>query len=185
MTDPCVKKLIFEQKIVDTMVESLQREEFLVYLQPKVAVDTSRIIGAEALIRWKTPRIRNDFSCRFYSCFWKRTVSSTVWIYLYGKRVPYAPGLEKERHHRHSGFRKCIQGRIFTMKLSRKRSTSMITAYGLSPEELHLEITESAYVQNSRQLPDAIRRLKEWNLLLKWMILEAAIPPLIRFRSFL
>lgn len=43
----------------------------------------------------------------------------------------------------------------------------MITAYGLSPEELHLEITESAYVQNSRQLPDAVRRLKEMEFIIE------------------
>lgn len=36
---------------------ALQEEEFLVYYQPKICLKTSRIVGAEALIRWQMPDI--------------------------------------------------------------------------------------------------------------------------------
>ncbi|MFZ6646587.1 putative bifunctional diguanylate cyclase/phosphodiesterase [Undibacterium sp. TJN25] len=36
---------------------ALQDQEFLVYYQPKICLKTSRIVGAEALIRWQMPDI--------------------------------------------------------------------------------------------------------------------------------
>ena len=49
------KKLIFEKEIENKMDEALQTGRFKVYLQPKYAVATDRIAGAEALVRWLDP----------------------------------------------------------------------------------------------------------------------------------
>lgn len=43
-------------KLVEQMESSLKEEDFIVYLQPKVRIDDTRVIGAEALIRWRHPR---------------------------------------------------------------------------------------------------------------------------------
>ena len=54
----CIRdRMIMEQKIVNAMVESLEKEEFMVCLQPKVEIDTGKIIGAEALVRWNHPKL--------------------------------------------------------------------------------------------------------------------------------
>lgn len=42
--------------LVEQMEQSLKDEEFVVYLQPKVRIGDNRIVGAEALIRWRHPR---------------------------------------------------------------------------------------------------------------------------------
>lgn len=39
------------------LIKALQREEFIVHYQPQISLQDGRIIGAEALIRWKNPAL--------------------------------------------------------------------------------------------------------------------------------
>ena len=45
-----------KQELVKQMDHSLQSGDFLVYLQPKVRLGDNRIVGAEALVRWRHPQ---------------------------------------------------------------------------------------------------------------------------------
>jgi len=45
-----------ERDMADSMDHALQISEFVVYYQPKVSVQAQRIVGAEALIRWRHPQ---------------------------------------------------------------------------------------------------------------------------------
>jgi diguanylate cyclase (GGDEF)-like protein len=52
-------------KLEKHLRRALERNEFVLYYQPQIAVDTGRIIGMEALIRWMSPELGliapNDF----------------------------------------------------------------------------------------------------------------------------
>lgn len=52
-TEEIAKKRIHEQMIENCFEEALNNEEFLVYYQPKIDLSTEKVIGAEALVRWK------------------------------------------------------------------------------------------------------------------------------------
>lgn len=52
-TEEIAKKRIHEQMIENCFEEALNDEEFLVYYQPKIDLFTEKVIGAEALVRWK------------------------------------------------------------------------------------------------------------------------------------
>lgn len=52
--DEQIKKQVYKAKKIESMFQSaVKKEEFLVYYQPKYLVDEGKIIGAEALCRWK------------------------------------------------------------------------------------------------------------------------------------
>jgi diguanylate cyclase (GGDEF)-like protein len=44
-------------KLEKHLRRALERGEFVLYYQPQIAVDTGRVIGMEALIRWKNPEL--------------------------------------------------------------------------------------------------------------------------------
>ncbi|MGO0907413.1 putative bifunctional diguanylate cyclase/phosphodiesterase [Clostridioides difficile] len=45
---------IKEKEMENTMFSSLENKEFIVYLQPKIELNTGEIQGSEALVRWKS-----------------------------------------------------------------------------------------------------------------------------------
>lgn len=48
-------QMVQEKEIDNAMEKALRDEEFKVYLQPKIDIETNKIAGAEALIRWNSP----------------------------------------------------------------------------------------------------------------------------------
>lgn len=48
-------QMVQEKEIDNAMEKALENEEFVVYLQPKIDIQTNKVAGAEALIRWDSP----------------------------------------------------------------------------------------------------------------------------------
>lgn len=54
-TEEMAQKRIYNQMIENSFDDALRNQEFTVYYQPKIDIHTEKIIGAEALVRWKKP----------------------------------------------------------------------------------------------------------------------------------
>lgn len=52
-TEEMAHKRIYNQTIENSFKSALNNQEFVVYYQPKVDIVTEKVIGAEALVRWK------------------------------------------------------------------------------------------------------------------------------------
>ena len=52
-TKEIAQKQIYNQMIENSFEYALHNEEFIVYYQPKVDIITEKVLGAEALVRWK------------------------------------------------------------------------------------------------------------------------------------
>ena len=152
------EKLLFEQKILNTMEDSLRRGDFHIYLQPKVEISTKKRIGAEVLVRWIHPEFglispgdfipvfeRNGFIYSMDLFVWERACELIrSWKDTKRECIPISVNVS----------RRDIYHEDMVQKLS-----DLVGKYGISPGELHLEITESAYAADSRQMLDVIGRL--------------------------
>lgn len=49
------QKVLSAKRVEDNMEKALENHEFVMYLQPKFDMDTEKIVGAEALVRWVKP----------------------------------------------------------------------------------------------------------------------------------
>ena len=54
-TDEMAQKRIRSQIIENSFDEAISNHEFVVYYQPKVDINTEKVVGAEALVRWQKP----------------------------------------------------------------------------------------------------------------------------------
>ena len=50
------ERLLREKDMENAMERALAEGEFVAYLQPKVSLRTDEVVGAEALVRWESPR---------------------------------------------------------------------------------------------------------------------------------
>lgn len=158
--DAMYEKMMQEQKIVNTMVESLNKEEFCIYLQPKIDMEKSKIIGAEALVRWKHPELGLISPKDFIPIFEKNGFIYAMDTYVWRKscellRTWKDNGIEEIPISVNVSRADIYQGNLLPVLLN------LIQEYGLQPKQLHLEITETAYTNNSEQLIEVVKRLKE------------------------
>lgn len=158
--DSVRRKMIREQKIINSMIEALEREEFKVYLQPKVEIGTGKPIGAEALVRWVHPEFglispgdfipifeKNGFIYAMDLFVWRKTCEMIAkWKELGWDYVPVSVNVSRTD--------------IYHVELPAVL-TDMVEHYHLQPGDLHLEITESAYVSDSRRLLEVARHLRQ------------------------
>ena len=155
-------KEIYSERLINDMDMALEQKQFKVYFQPKYNIcgDKPVLASAEALVRWSHHEFGMVSPGEFISLFedngliqkldnyvwneaaaqikrWKETLGVTIPVSVNVSRVDvFDPMLES--------------------KLDR-----IIESNGLENSELLLEITESAYTDNSQQIIDTVKGLRE------------------------
>ena len=139
--------------------EGLANGEFIFYVQPQVNERTGKIIGAEALVRWKHRGmlVRPD---RFIP-----VLEKTGYVYAVDCCV-----WEAVAKWLRSLLDRGIAPVPISVNVSRvdfyftdiaKHFADLVKRYGLTPELISIEITESAFTDNNDTILSAIRQLHE------------------------
>lgn len=154
-------RILHEQSIIGMMDQALQEKQFEVWMQPKYDTATGdRIIGAEALVRWRHPEKglispqnfvpvfeRNGFILKLDFYVWERTCQLLEeWR---ERGLPMLP----------------VSVNISRIDIDYPDLASflydLVQKYQLKPEMLQLEITESAYRDNAQQIIVVTRKLQQ------------------------
>lgn len=152
--------LIHTQLIVSEMNTALAEKQFKVYLQPKYNMNTEKIIGAEALVRWAHPERgiippsdfipvfeHNGFIGQLDTYMFEETCKLLrKWLDEGREAVPVSVNLSRV------GF--------YNPKLS-DNLYRIVEKYQVPLNLIELEVTESAYVTDSRTVHEHIQRLRE------------------------
>jgi diguanylate cyclase (GGDEF)-like protein/PAS domain S-box-containing protein len=147
----------------NSLRKALERQEFLLHFQPQIDVATGRIIGAEALVRWRHPDLGmvapNDFI---------PLAEETGLIMPIGEWVLRA-ACAQGKAWRDEGLGEMIiavnlSGRQFRQQPLVHTVDEIVKSTGFDPRCLELEITESILVQNVEETITALKRLKDMGL---------------------
>lgn len=153
-------RLVREKTITDIAEQSLEKGEFLPFYQPQYSLDDECLIGAEALVRWKHPQWgcispadfvpifeRNGFIGRLDRYIWEQACKHLrKWIDAGYKDMRVSVNISRVDVYQFN-ILEYLQG--------------LMKKYALSPDCLHLEITESAYSDNPVQLSKTIEDLRK------------------------
>lgn len=152
-------KLLREKSITDTMEDALNEGQFVFYLQPKYSLSTKHMIGAEALVRWFHPKWGFMSPGEFIPLFEKNGFITQLDRYIW-EQVAICISEWQERGYPLLPVSVNVS-RMDVYQIDLVNTFMDITQkYGIKPESLHLEITESAYADNPTQLIDTVNQLR-------------------------
>lgn len=135
------------------------KQEFLVYYQPQVDIFTGKIIGAEALIRWKKPEHGMISPAEFIPL-----AEETGLIIPIGEWVLQTACANAARWNNTKFAPLRISANLSARQLTDihlvDRIINMLEKSGLEASNLELEITESSLVENASHTSHILQELK-------------------------
>lgn len=154
------QQLLAEQEITDSMVGALRDKQFKVYFQAKYNLGNENLAGAEALVRWEHPEKGIIPPNAFIEIFEKNGFISQMDHYVWRETCRIMKSWRDE------GF-----GAIpVSVNVSRKdiydenlaeELLAILAEFDIPVQLLHLEITETAYTENTKQVIDVVSRLRK------------------------
>lgn len=150
-----------EQELAGEMIAALEGGQFVPYFQPQYRYATGRMIGAEVLARWSHPAKgllgptefipvfeRNGLVATFDYYMWEQACRC-LRMWIDGRGIEGAPRLSVN----------LSRADIYRSDLCTYLE-GLIERYDVPAELLHLEITESAYMEAPEQLIGAVTKLR-------------------------
>lgn len=160
------EKMLVEQEITNDIDLALKDNQFKVYLQPKYNILEGKLAGAEALVRWIHPEKGFMNPGQFISILEKNGFITDLDIYVWNKTCEYIARWIKTGKKYVPVSVNVSRKDVYKQNLP-EILMDIVTAHGLLPKHLHLEITESAYTENQEQLLSVVEKLKEQGFIIE------------------
>lgn len=150
----------FERLSVETdLRRALSKQEFSLHYQPQVDVITGELIGTEALLRWRHPKLGMVPPDRFIPI-----AEDSGLIVPLGEWV-LREACRQNKAWQDAGFPPIpVAVNISTLQFRQQNFTETVTwilaETGLSPKYLELEITESLMMHDAQRVVEQLSRLK-------------------------
>jgi diguanylate cyclase (GGDEF)-like protein/PAS domain S-box-containing protein len=139
---------------------AIRNSQLLLHYQPRIQIDTGRIIGTEALVRWQAPGEPMVYPASFISI-----AEETGLIVDVGRHVLRSACAQARDWHEAGHRAMVVSINASPRELQQERYAETVLAtlqeFGLDPGALEIEITESMVVQDAPRLTRMLRELQQ------------------------
>ena len=159
--DGVMREKIQERRFIEShMMDALKNDEFCVFYQPKVNIETGRVVGAEALVRWIQPDGNIIPPGKFVSIFEENGFIAEMDFAIYRHAIADIA----------RWLRMDIEVPMISLNVSRQhladdkfceKFNALVDGLGVPHDIIDLEITESLLTENLNKLVDVATWFKE------------------------
>lgn len=154
-------RIIEETDIESKMEQALEQDEFLVYLQPKVSLITEKIVGAEALVRWKRKGEGIAYPNQFISLFEKNGFITRLDMYVLDKVCKIIVGWREKGEElipvSVNFSRIHLKNPRFVLEIE-----EIVSRYNIPRKYIEIELTENTMLDNEEILHDVSGQLRQY-----------------------
>ncbi len=154
-------QVVYRLHFENALRRALEQQEFRVAYQPIVELGTRRIVGLEALLRWPTLGLG---ACRLEEVI--RVAEETGLIVEIGRWVLREACLQMRQIHQffprapRLSLHVNVSEKQFSLDDLDKVVSETLRETGMMPQQLKLEISESALINHSREMRETLEKLK-------------------------
>ena len=149
-------------RLINDFSAAIRDKQFVVFYQPKFNVrgDEPVLSSAEALVRWKHPKLGMVSPGTFIPLFEKNGLIQELDRYVWSETAAQISDWKKRLNVSIPVSVNVSRIDLYDPNLT-DRLLGIVKANGLSVEELLLEITESAYTENSDHIVEKVKKLRK------------------------
>lgn len=141
------ERILREQSVIDELDEALDRHYYEVYLQPKVRAGELCWMDAEALVRYRHPEKGLIMPNQFIPILEKTRLIPKLDWYVWEESCKILKRFEEQGLGQLTISVNLSRGDVYEEDFA-DRMLALVQRYHVRPSQLHLEITESAVVEN-------------------------------------
>ena len=152
---------LYKEKLLEDFRSSIENNDFLVFFQPKFDIRPEKPIlaSAEALVRWKHPELGMISPGVFIPLLEDSGRIYELDIYVWTK-VAERISIWKKEHNFSVPVSVNVSRIDMLMPNLKDIFTGILEKYDLTPDDIILEITESAYTGDSEQVISTAKELR-------------------------
>ena len=155
-------KMLYAEQLIEDFPAAIAENQFKVYYQPKFDVrpDTPILTSAEALVRWIHPEMGMISPGVFIPLFEENGLIQKLDRYVWNETARQIRQWKDELHYSIPVSVNVSRIDMYDPKLA-DTLQSVLNAHDLTGKDFLLEITESAYTQNTGQIVEVAQNLRE------------------------
>ncbi|MCR5388753.1 MAG: EAL domain-containing protein, partial [Lachnospiraceae bacterium] len=153
------KKVEFENTIADDLSKALKNGEIKVYYQPKHYPHDGGLSGAEALTRWEHPTFGFMNPGQFIPILERNGLITELDLFVL-EHVCMRTREWMDRYQRYAHISVNLSRKDFYRDDIVDVLCQITDKYDLDPKMIHIEVTESAYVEAPEKLLEVLKEIK-------------------------
>lgn len=158
--DKLLEQSLYGRKLVSEFDRALENHEFCMYLQPQFTAD-GKVLGAEALVRWQHPERGLLSPGQFVDVFEQAGLIHRLDRYI--RELAVAKLEEWKNRGREDLYISVnISAKNFYYLDLYEELTGLVEKYGIKPESLKLEITETVMMREMRKHSEPMEKLRRY-----------------------